>query len=76
MGVASAIMALGGLIGSPISGVLLTSNYIWWRGAVFTGTMAFSGTIAFVLMKIQIMRKSSPDAHAREQRGSPEVVVA
>ncbi|KAI6003031.1 MFS general substrate transporter [Pisolithus albus] len=37
MGVASAIMVIRHVIGSPISGVLLTSNYIWWRGAVFTG---------------------------------------
>lgn len=56
MGISSAIMALGGLIGSPISGALLTSNYIWWRGAVFTGTMALLGTVAFILMKVQIMR--------------------
>lgn len=56
MGISSAIMALGGLIGSPISGALLTSNYIWWRGAVFTGTMALLGTVAFILMKVQITR--------------------
>lgn len=56
MGIASAVMALGGLIGSPISGALLTSNYVWWRGAVFTGAMALSGTIAFILMKVQLTR--------------------
>lgn len=65
MGISSAVMALGGLIGSPISGALLTSNYIWWRGAVFTGTMALLGTVAFILMKVQITQDRQ-QMHKRE----------
>ncbi|KAF9234082.1 MFS general substrate transporter [Melanogaster broomeanus] len=37
MGVACAAMGLGGLVGPPISGALLTNDYIWWRGALFNG---------------------------------------
>ena len=28
---------IGGLIGTPIEGAILTSRYEWWRAEVFTG---------------------------------------
>ncbi|KAG1801738.1 MFS general substrate transporter [Suillus subaureus] len=40
MGISYAFM---GLIGPPISGALLTGDYIWWRGAVFNGIMGAIG---------------------------------
>ncbi|EGO02296.1 hypothetical protein SERLA73DRAFT_71438 [Serpula lacrymans var. lacrymans S7.3] len=39
MGIAFAITGLGGLIGQPIAGALLTNDYIWWRPALFCGWM-------------------------------------
>ncbi|KAG1738957.1 MFS general substrate transporter [Suillus lakei] len=41
MGISYAFM------GPPISGALLTGNYIWWRGAVFNGIMGAIGCSVF-----------------------------
>lgn len=43
MGVAFAVSAFGGLIGSPICGALLGDSYTWWKPAVFAGILALSG---------------------------------
>ncbi|PCH38482.1 MFS general substrate transporter [Wolfiporia cocos MD-104 SS10] len=40
MGIAFAFSGIGSLIGTPISGALLTGDYIWWRPAVFSGVVA------------------------------------
>ncbi|KIM74169.1 hypothetical protein PILCRDRAFT_828457 [Piloderma croceum F 1598] len=37
MGIAFAVSGLGNLIGTPISGLLLTRSFIWWRPALFNG---------------------------------------
>ncbi|KAG2149283.1 major facilitator superfamily domain-containing protein [Suillus clintonianus] len=37
MGICFFISGFGSLIGTPISGALLTSNYIWWIPALFSG---------------------------------------
>ncbi|KAJ6521130.1 major facilitator superfamily domain-containing protein [Mycena capillaripes] len=38
LGVSFAIEGIGGLVGTPaINGVLLTSEFVWWRPAVFSG---------------------------------------
>ncbi|RPD54175.1 MFS general substrate transporter [Lentinus tigrinus ALCF2SS1-7] len=39
---------IGSLVGTPISGALLTSDYTWWRPAVFSGIMAFAGWCCYV----------------------------
>lgn len=57
MGISYAFMALGGLIGPPISGALLTGDYIWWRGAVFNGIMGAIGCFCFTAMQIVLKRR-------------------
>ncbi|THH00733.1 hypothetical protein EW026_g1870 [Hermanssonia centrifuga] len=57
MGIAFTILAIGGLIGSPISGALLTENYIWWRPALFSGIMAFIGSAFFIAMLVILRRR-------------------
>ncbi|KAJ7732035.1 major facilitator superfamily domain-containing protein [Mycena metata] len=37
MGIGFGVAGLGGLVGPPINGALLTSTYIWWRPALFSG---------------------------------------
>ncbi|KAG1903097.1 major facilitator superfamily domain-containing protein [Suillus fuscotomentosus] len=37
MGIGFFIGGFGSLIGTPISGALLTSDYIWWKPALFSG---------------------------------------
>ncbi|KAF8126680.1 MFS general substrate transporter [Mycena galopus ATCC 62051] len=57
MGVGFAVVGIGGLVGGPISGALLTSQFIWWRPALFAGLMAFGGFIFFFLTIFAVRRK-------------------
>ncbi|KAH7929027.1 MFS general substrate transporter [Leucogyrophana mollusca] len=59
MGVACAIMAFGGLIGTPISGAILTDKFVWWRAAVFNGVVAFTGCLLFFGMRIALHRRAA-----------------
>ncbi|KAG6871800.1 hypothetical protein C0995_016418 [Termitomyces sp. Mi166 len=45
MGIAFFFSGIGGLIGTPIGGALLTEEFIWWRPAVFCGVSIFEGII-------------------------------
>ncbi|KAF7354301.1 MFS general substrate transporter [Mycena venus] len=66
MGVGFAIVGLGGLIGPPISGALLTEEFIWWRPALFSGIMAFIGFFLFVAT-IVVLRQKKQAAAAQVQ---------
>ncbi|EGO28039.1 hypothetical protein SERLADRAFT_347280 [Serpula lacrymans var. lacrymans S7.9] len=57
MGIAFAITGLGGLIGQPIAGALLTNDYIWWRPALFCGIMSLSGCCLLIAMRIVLGRR-------------------
>jgi len=57
MGIAFALSAIGGLVGPPIQGALLTSDLIWWRPAVFSGVTALVGFFGFVVMVILIRKR-------------------
>lgn len=61
MGIALAISSIGSLLGAPICGAFLTSHYIWWKPAIFAGSIATSGCIMFVSMQVilKIRRKTS-----------------
>ncbi|KAG9311904.1 major facilitator superfamily domain-containing protein [Chiua virens] len=48
MGVGFAITGIGGLVGSPICGALLTSHYLWWAPALFCGAVAIVGGALFI----------------------------
>ncbi|OJA16741.1 hypothetical protein AZE42_09318 [Rhizopogon vesiculosus] len=59
MGICFCVTGLGLLIGTPISGALLTSNYIWWAPAVFSGVIAIAGGLTFGLMQFMLIRRQA-----------------
>ncbi|KAJ7626797.1 major facilitator superfamily domain-containing protein [Roridomyces roridus] len=70
MGFGFFIVAFGGLIGPPIHGALLTSRFIWWRPALFSGIMAFAGFGFFVATAVAVRRRDS--RAAREEVDADE----
>ncbi|KAJ7143813.1 major facilitator superfamily domain-containing protein [Mycena epipterygia] len=59
MGISFAFSGIGILIGPPLDGLLLTSDFIWWRPALFSGIMAAVGFSFFVLMLLLHKRKNA-----------------
>ncbi|OAX32635.1 MFS general substrate transporter [Rhizopogon vinicolor AM-OR11-026] len=57
MGICSFISGFGSLIGTPIAGALLTSHYIWWRSALFSGIIALVGAMMFTIMRLMFVRR-------------------
>ncbi|KAK7466082.1 hypothetical protein VKT23_004807 [Stygiomarasmius scandens] len=57
MGVAYLFTAVGGLLGGPINGALLTGNLIWWRPAVFSGVVCSVATVLFLAMLLVLRHK-------------------
>ncbi|KAH8814599.1 MFS general substrate transporter [Flagelloscypha sp. PMI_526] len=57
MGLSFALASSAGLIGPPVQGALLTSNYDWWKPAVFSGTIGIIGFFIFVLVIIGMKRR-------------------
>ncbi|KAF7313055.1 MFS general substrate transporter [Mycena kentingensis (nom. inval.)] len=73
MGISFAFVGVGGLIGPPIQGALLTPSYIWWRPALFSGLVAFIATAFFGLMILTVRRtytKAKVDAEGAVPAGS------
>ncbi|CCM00176.1 uncharacterized protein FIBRA_02204 [Fibroporia radiculosa] len=72
MGIAFAFSGVGSLIGTPISGALLTNNYIWWRPAVFSGAVAMVGAVFFAAMRVILFHRSQTKmfAPATEKPGA------
>ncbi|KAJ7035133.1 MFS general substrate transporter [Mycena alexandri] len=58
MGISVALSGVGILIGPPIDGLLLTSEFIWWRPALFSGVMAVVGFFCFLFVLLLHRRKS------------------
>ncbi|KIJ67847.1 hypothetical protein HYDPIDRAFT_25313 [Hydnomerulius pinastri MD-312] len=56
IGISFMLAGLGGLIGAPISGVLLTESYNWWRPAVFCGCFAGASSILFAISQLILLR--------------------
>ncbi|KAG1748489.1 MFS general substrate transporter [Suillus paluster] len=61
MGIAVFIGGFGSLIGPPISGALLTSNYIWWIPALFSGMVSLTGSIVFFIMRDAFVKEQIED---------------
>ncbi|KAG1842636.1 major facilitator superfamily domain-containing protein [Suillus subalutaceus] len=51
------IGGFGGLIGTPISGALLTSNYTWWIPAVFSWVASMTGGVMYMIMRFIFVRR-------------------
>ncbi|KAJ7674065.1 MFS general substrate transporter [Mycena polygramma] len=57
LGMSVAFSGIGILVGPPIDGLLLTSDFIWWRPALFSGMMAVVGFCCFLAMLVLHKRK-------------------
>ncbi|KAJ7727338.1 MFS general substrate transporter [Mycena olivaceomarginata] len=59
IGITYAIFGIGGLVGPPINGALLTGRYIWWRPALFSGLMALVGLAFFTATLVTVRRRAA-----------------
>ncbi|KAJ7277950.1 major facilitator superfamily domain-containing protein [Mycena rebaudengoi] len=57
MGISFAFLGIGGLVGPPINGALLTGNFSWWRPALFSGIMALVGFSLFLATFFVVRRR-------------------
>ncbi|KAJ6619169.1 major facilitator superfamily domain-containing protein [Mycena sp. CBHHK59/15] len=78
MGVSFAMVGIGGLIGPPMNGALLTEQFLWWRPALFSGLMAFTGFSFFVATLVvvrgrNVMKRKSAAALEGEKIQREEV---
>ncbi|KAL0945825.1 hypothetical protein HGRIS_012109 [Hohenbuehelia grisea] len=62
MGICFTFTGIGGLLGTPISGALLTSRFLWWRPIVFAGMCITCGCLCFITTLVLLSRQ------ARERR--------
>ncbi|KAF5384260.1 hypothetical protein D9615_003435 [Tricholomella constricta] len=51
MGICFTFTSIGGLVGTPIAGALLTTSFIWWRPIVFAGLCVTAGTACFIISR-------------------------
>ncbi|KAF5310611.1 hypothetical protein D9619_007765 [Psilocybe cf. subviscida] len=56
LGICFTFTGIGGLIGTPIAGALLTSHFVWWRPIIFAGTTVTVGCICFIVSHILLMK--------------------
>lgn len=56
MGICFTFTGMGGLVGTPIAGALLTSHYIWWRPILFAGLTVTCGCLCFCTTWLLLMR--------------------
>ncbi|KAG2074479.1 MFS general substrate transporter [Suillus decipiens] len=61
MGICIFSLGFGNLIGTPISGALLTSSYIWWIPSLFSGIVSLSGAMIFIVMQHVFLRRQRVD---------------
>ncbi|KAG2140790.1 MFS general substrate transporter [Suillus cothurnatus] len=54
MGICFTFTAFGGLLGGPISGALLGSQYRWLMASLFSGLISLVGSSMFVVMRLVI----------------------
>ncbi|KAJ6554815.1 major facilitator superfamily domain-containing protein [Mycena capillaripes] len=59
MGVSFSVVGIGALVGPPINGALLTSKFIWWCPALFSGLMALVGFAFLVATRIAVGQKTT-----------------
>ncbi|KAJ7240405.1 major facilitator superfamily domain-containing protein [Mycena haematopus] len=76
MGISFAFSGIGILIGPPIDGLLLTSDFIWWRPAVFSGVRPCVADYSFPLNDLSdrdgtwfwFLRRNDGSSQAQEFR--------
>ncbi|KAJ7131769.1 MFS general substrate transporter [Mycena crocata] len=71
MGIAFTFIGIGGLIGPPIHGALLTDNFIWWRPALFSGIVAFVG-FAFIVAALFVVKRRNAVREIKPSEGEKD----
>lgn len=56
-GVGFIFMATGSLLGSPINGWLLGSDYAWWKPITFSATLMLTGTACLLVPRAAVGRR-------------------
>ncbi|KAJ4474250.1 major facilitator superfamily domain-containing protein [Lentinula aciculospora] len=64
MGIGFTLSGIGALVGGSIEGALLTSKYVWWKPAVFSGVFALAGVALMIIMLIMIHQRKKAKAAA------------
>ncbi|KAG1731102.1 major facilitator superfamily domain-containing protein [Suillus paluster] len=64
MGICFFMSGFGTLIGTPISGALLTSNYTWWIPSLFSGVIALVGSMMYIIMRLMLSDGRSKKRHS------------
>ncbi|KIJ57087.1 hypothetical protein M422DRAFT_198467 [Sphaerobolus stellatus SS14] len=57
LGIGLTLAGVGGLIGPPVDGALLTKNYHWWRACLFSGIVGTLGAVSYALSATLSTRK-------------------
>ncbi|KAF9265668.1 MFS general substrate transporter [Marasmius fiardii PR-910] len=57
IGIAYLFTGLGSLIGTPITGALLSHQFTWWRPIVYNGIMCAAGTVCFFICRSIVARR-------------------
>ncbi|PPQ96481.1 hypothetical protein CVT26_010475 [Gymnopilus dilepis] len=57
LGICFTFTGIGGLIGTPITGALLSTSFIWWRPAIFSGLCVFCGASCFLISRTLLARR-------------------
>ncbi|KAF8351994.1 major facilitator superfamily domain-containing protein [Amanita rubescens] len=57
IGICFALAAIGGLIGNPIAGALLTSSYTWWKPIIFAGVTVGLGSTCFFGARLFLVKE-------------------
>ncbi|KAJ8517146.1 hypothetical protein ONZ45_g5629 [Pleurotus djamor] len=56
MGICFTVMGFAGLIGAPVAGALLTSEYIWWRAILFAGLLVTLAEVMMIAARFFVVR--------------------
>ncbi|KAF8136727.1 major facilitator superfamily domain-containing protein [Boletus edulis] len=57
MGIGMTMTGFGSLLGGPISGALLTSQYKWWQPSLFNGLISLTGCGMLIIMQLALTRR-------------------
>ncbi|KAF8646651.1 hypothetical protein AX16_007149 [Volvariella volvacea WC 439] len=57
LGLCFTFTGIGALIGSPIAGALLTTEYRWWRPILFSGLSVATGAVLFSISRFLVSRR-------------------
>lgn len=57
LGVCFTFTGLGGLVGTPIAGALLSPSFVWWRPILFSSLCVLSGALCFTTTRFLRVRK-------------------